>query len=76
MKQSTFFLNRFENRNSVTSWRVSGFLHGIRIRKNFKTREEAAAEKAELELKAMQAVAGSHTKAPQEGRLACLGALP
>jgi integrase len=37
---------------------VSGFLHGIRIRKNFKTREEAAAEKAELELKAMQTAAG------------------
>ena len=46
------------NRNGVTSWRVAGWLHGIRIRKNFKTKEEAAAEKAALELTAMQATSG------------------
>ncbi len=35
-----FAVSRFENRNGVTSWRVSGFLHGVRIRWNFKNRAE------------------------------------
>jgi hypothetical protein len=55
---TAFALSRFENRNGATSWRVDGHLHGVRIRRNFKTREEAAAEKAALELKALQAAAG------------------
>ena len=47
------------NRNGVTSWRGSGWLHGVRIRKNFLTKEEAAAEKASLAIKAVQVSAGS-----------------
>ena len=58
MNHTEFVLRRFENRNGVISWRVGGFLHGIRIRRNFKTREEAAAEKATLEIKALQASSG------------------
>lgn len=58
MNQTEFAVSRFENTNGVTSWRVSGWLHGVRIRKNFKTREEAAAEKAAFELKAMQVASG------------------
>jgi hypothetical protein len=57
---TTFAVSRFENRNGITSWRVDGRLHGLRIRRNFKTREAAAAEKAALELKALQAAAGLH----------------
>jgi hypothetical protein len=53
MNHTKFAVSRFENRNGVTSWRVDGRLHGVRFRKNFKTREEAAAEKAALELKAL-----------------------
>lgn len=53
MNHSKFAVISFENRNGVTSWRVDGRLHGVRIRKNFKTREEAAAEKAVLEIKAL-----------------------
>lgn len=56
--ENTFAVSRFLNRNGVTSWRVAGWLHGVRIRKNFKTKEEAAAEKAALELKVMQATSG------------------
>ena len=37
---------------------MSGILHGVRLRKNFKTREEAAAEKAALEIKALQSTSG------------------
>jgi integrase len=61
MNHTEFAVSRFENRNGVTSWRIAGWLHGVRIRKNFKTREEAAAEKAALELNALQATAGMRT---------------
>src|ERR1035437_3837382 len=57
---TTFAVSRFENRNGVTSWRVDGHLHGVRVRRNFKTREDAAAEKAAFELKSLQAVSGLH----------------
>ena len=40
------------------SFRVDGRLHGVRIRRNFKTQEGATAEKAALELKAMQTASG------------------
>src|SRR5688572_32818933 len=58
MNETKFAVSRFENRNGVTSWRVAGWLHGVRIRKNFLTKEEAAAEKATLEIKAAQVSAG------------------
>jgi site-specific recombinase XerD len=58
MNQTKFAVSRFENRNGVISWRVDGRLHGVRFRKNFKTKEEAAAEKAALELKALQSASG------------------
>jgi hypothetical protein len=47
-------VSRFQNRNGAFSFRVEGSLHGVRIRRNFKTQEEAAAEKAALEVKALQ----------------------
>jgi hypothetical protein len=52
MNQQRFCVTRFKNRNGVISWRVDGRLGGVRIRKNFKAREVAAAERATLELKA------------------------
>jgi integrase len=58
MKQTEFAIARFENRNGVISWRVTGWLHGERVRRNFKTREEAAAEKATLEIQAEEAASG------------------
>ncbi len=54
MKQSVFVVRCFKNRNGVFSWRVQGTLNGLRIRRNFKTQEEAAAEKAALEVSAVQ----------------------
>jgi len=58
-----FAVSRFKNRTGTTSWRVNGWLHGLRIRRNFKTREEAAAEKSVYEIKALQAAAGLHAVA-------------
>ncbi|MFI5335722.1 MAG: site-specific integrase [Opitutales bacterium] len=56
--ENQFSVSRFTNRNGVFSFRVDGRLHGVRIRRNFKTQEEAAAEKVALELKAMQTTSG------------------
>jgi integrase len=58
MNKSDFTISRFANRNGAISWRVAGQIHGERIRRNFKTREEAAAEKSALEIKALQAATG------------------
>jgi len=58
MESTSFVVSRFENRNGVISWRVSGWLHGVRVRRNFGTRDEAASEKAALELKALQEASG------------------
>ncbi len=63
MNQQKFGVSRFVNRNGVTSGRVAGWLHGLRIRKNFPTREEAAAENATLELKAAQTENGMRATA-------------
>ena len=56
--ENQFSVSRFTNRNGVFSFRVDGRLNDVRIRRNFKTQEEAAAEKAALELKAMQTTSG------------------
>lgn len=56
--KTSFVLARFTNRNGTPSWRISGWLHGIRVRKNFKSREEAAVQKSVLEIQAAQQAAG------------------
>ena len=58
MNHTKFGLRRFKNRNGMMSWRVAGWLHGVRIRHNFPTREEAAAGRAALALKSVQASSG------------------
>jgi integrase len=52
--ENKFSVSRFRNRNGVFSFRIEGRLNGVRIRRNFKTLEEAATEKAALELKGLQ----------------------
>ena len=52
--KNKFSVSRFRNRNGVFSYRVDGHLNGVRIRRNFKTQEGAATEKAALELKGLQ----------------------
>jgi integrase len=58
--ENLFSVRRFKNRNGVFSFRVDGRLNGVRIRRNFKTLEEAAAEKAALERKALQLASDLH----------------
>ena len=58
MSHPSFAVSRFQNRNGVFSFRVDGSLNGVRIRRNFKTQEEAAAEKSALEIKAQQIASG------------------
>ena len=57
-QENSFSVSRFKNRNGAFSFRVEGRLHGVCIRRNFKTQDEAAAEKAAPELKAMQSGSG------------------
>ena len=47
-------VRRFRNRNGVFSFPVDGCLNGVRIRRSFKTLEEAASKRAALELKGLQ----------------------
>jgi integrase len=58
MKSTAFTVSRFENRNGTTSWRVSGWLYGVRVRRNFKTKEAAASEGNSLGIRAAQESAG------------------
>ena len=59
-----FSVIRFGTGNGAFSFRVDGSLNGVRIRRNFKTWEEAAAKKAALELKAPQMASNLHSVAP------------
>src|SRR5579863_7796886 len=54
MNYRKFVIGRFENRNGKISWRVEGRIDGVRFRRNFKSKEEAVAEKAILDLKHLQ----------------------
>jgi hypothetical protein len=54
----SFVVTPFKNPSGAIVYRVTGWLDGLRFRKNFQTREDAAAEKAALEIKALQATAG------------------
>ncbi|WP_068771495.1 site-specific integrase [Termitidicoccus mucosus] len=54
----SFTVKPFKNRNGVISWRVSGWMHGLRIRRNFKDRQAAFVERGALDLKLMQTQAG------------------
>jgi hypothetical protein len=56
-------LGRYENSQGVTAWQVPGNLPGLRVRRNCKTRDEASAKKATLELKSIQTAAGLDTVA-------------
>lgn len=58
MKSRQLSIQRFENASGTIAFRVFGYLHGERVRRNFATREEAAAEKTALEIRAHQVAAG------------------
>jgi hypothetical protein len=53
MTIAKFVITRLTNRNGVVSWRVEGSLSGVGIRKNLKTKKEAMAERASLEMNAI-----------------------
>jgi len=44
-QENQFSISRFKNRNGVFSNRVDGRLHRVRFRRNFNTKEAAAAER-------------------------------
>ncbi len=60
---SPFSITEFTNPSGVIVYRVAGWLDGKRVRKNFATRSEAAAERQSLELQLIQSATGVRTAA-------------
>ena len=58
MSPTPFVVSRFVNRNGITSWRVDGRIHGLRNRKNRKTRTVAFTEKTARDIQAAQSSTG------------------
>ena len=58
MKHVKFVINQFTNPSGEIVFRVSGWLDGKRVRKNFPTREEARAEADALEIQKVQGGTG------------------
>lgn len=58
MKETKLAIKPFRNASGTVAYRVSGWLNGERIRKNYKDRAEAAAEKGTLEIQSLQATSG------------------
>lgn len=58
METAQFTVRPFKNRNGFVSWRVSGWLLGTRIRKNFASAAEAEAERQVLEVQRLQTEGG------------------
>ena len=62
MKQDlTFVISEFTNPSGEVVFRVSGWLDGKRVRKNFSTRAEAEAERQVLEVQRLQGETGIRT---------------
>ena len=60
---SQFIISEFTNPSGEIVFRVTGWLDGTRIRKNFPTRAEASAERQALEIQRVQAETGIRTTA-------------
>jgi len=58
---SSFVISQFTNPSGEIVFRVSGWLDGKRIRKNFPTRAEADAERQILEVQQLQGDTGTRT---------------
>ncbi len=58
-----FVISEFTNPSGEIVFRVTGWLDGKRIRKNFPTRAEASAERQALEIQRLQAETGIRTTA-------------
>ena len=56
-----FVVTPFKNPSGVIVYRLVGWLHGKRIRKNFRTRAEAEAERQVLEIQRIQSESGIRT---------------
>jgi integrase len=63
LQASQFIISEFTNPSGEIVFRVTGWLDGKRIRKNFPTRAEASAERQALEIQRLQAETGIRTTA-------------
>jgi len=53
-RKPSFRVSEYTNRSGTTSWRVTGFIDGKRIRRNFNCPEDAEAERRALQVIALQ----------------------
>jgi len=53
-RKPSFRVSKYTNRSGTTSWRVTGFIDGKRIRRNFNCPEDAEAERRALQVIALQ----------------------
>jgi hypothetical protein len=60
-QNASFVITPFTNPSSEIVFRVTGWLDGQRVRKNFRTRAEAEAERQVLEVQRAQGATGIHT---------------
>jgi hypothetical protein len=60
-QQHSFVISQFTNPSGEIVFRVSGWLDGKRLRKNFPTRSEAEAERQTLEVQRLQGESGIRT---------------
>ena len=58
---ASFVITPFTNPSGEIVFRVTGWLDGQRVRKNFHTRAEAEAERQALEVQRAQGETGIHT---------------
>jgi len=61
MGKHRFKIASFTNATGSQAWRLSGTLNGERIRKNFKTRQEAVAERQKLDIRQRNEAATGQT---------------
>ncbi|MEO6995844.1 MAG: site-specific integrase [Lacunisphaera sp.] len=62
MKQTNpYTITEFTNPSGEIAFRISGWLAGMRVRKNFRSREEAEAEKQVLQVQRLQGETGIRT---------------
>jgi hypothetical protein len=56
-----FVISEFTNPSGEIVFRLTGWLDGMRIRKNFHSRAEASAERQTLEIQSVQSTTGVRT---------------
>lgn len=58
VKKTKLVLKTHKNNSGTISWRINGWVFGERVRKNYKDKQKALAEKSAMEMRALQSENG------------------